>query len=167
MGSSGLLKFCQKCDKETSHRGVVCRRCYEKELKLNNPTYKQNQAKAQKKWRNQNKKKLKEYFELRKESSFEMERIRGNQRAYTARKRGLTKEAFDSLLKFQNNTCPICLNTFSKTRYLDHDHKTGKARGFLCSPCNSGIGFLQEDEDQIERALMYLRHPPAKNFIKE
>jgi len=39
---------------------------------------------------------------------------------------------------------------------LDHDHKTGEFRGWLCHACNLGIGMLGDDIDGIKAALVYL-----------
>lgn len=40
---------------------------------------------------------------------------------------------------------------------LDHDHKTGAFRGWLCHGCNLGLGLLGDTEDALVRALAYLR----------
>jgi hypothetical protein len=39
---------------------------------------------------------------------------------------------------------------------LDHDHKTGKFRGWICHNCNQGIGKLGDDLEGICRAALYL-----------
>lgn len=55
----------------------------------------------------------------------------------------------------QNNKCLIC-NKKSKL-VVDHCHKTGKVRGLLCDTCNRGIGFLQENIDNFNNAIKYLK----------
>jgi hypothetical protein len=40
---------------------------------------------------------------------------------------------------------------------LDHCHTTGVFRGWLCGPCNMGLGCLGDDEASLIRALEYLR----------
>ena len=70
-----------------------------------------------------------------------------------------------------NYECPICLNkkgnfylaTEDSSRLkdnsswcLDHDHKTGKFRGWLCNKCNSALGLLGDNINYIQRALKYL-----------
>jgi hypothetical protein len=40
---------------------------------------------------------------------------------------------------------------------LDHCHKTGLFRGWLCFMCNSGIGKLGDTVEGLERAITYLR----------
>lgn len=44
-----------------------------------------------------------------------------------------------------------------KARALDHDHMTGKFRGFLCIACNTALGVFGDDESGILRALDYVR----------
>lgn len=40
---------------------------------------------------------------------------------------------------------------------LDHDHVTGKFRGWLCDRCNRAIGLLKDSPALVRRALEYLR----------
>ena len=40
---------------------------------------------------------------------------------------------------------------------IDHDHKTGRFRGWLCHNCNSAIGLLGEDVELLERVIAYLK----------
>jgi hypothetical protein len=40
---------------------------------------------------------------------------------------------------------------------IDHDHKTGKLRGWLCMDCNRGIGLLGDDLTGVLNALEYLK----------
>jgi len=57
-------------------------------------------------------------------------------------------------------TCPICDKTtivgISKV-VLDHDHCTGKVRGWLCESCNTGIGRFDDDPQIVQRAITWLR----------
>ena len=59
----------------------------------------------------------------------------------------------------QGRACAICrkdLEFPSKTFHVDHDHATGRVRGVLCSSCNRGIGYLQENPEILRRAAEYL-----------
>lgn len=60
------------------------------------------------------------------------------------------------------DVCEICggynLTDAVKFRCLgvDHDHKSGKFRGWLCDRCNRGIGFFRDDPSKLRRAADYL-----------
>jgi hypothetical protein len=56
---------------------------------------------------------------------------------------GITMEEFERMLFEQDNKCAICKQEFIKTPHVDHDHKTLKVRGLLCSNCNVGLGFIE------------------------
>ena len=43
---------------------------------------------------------------------------------------------------------------------LDHDHKTGQFRGWLCSRCNHGIGNFKDSAENLRRATSYLEGMP-------
>lgn len=44
-----------------------------------------------------------------------------------------------------------------RTLHLDHCHTTGAFRGWLCAPCNMGVGLLGDNEQGLLRALAYLK----------
>jgi hypothetical protein len=73
------------------------------------------------------------------------------QRAY-----GITRDEMIVLLEQQHNACAICHKEFTDEPHVDHDHKTGKVRGLLCSPCNLGIGKLEDDIPSLLNAALYL-----------
>ncbi len=50
--------------------------------------------------------------------------------------------------------CDACGERRSRMA-IDHDHKTGRVRGILCSPCNTALGLLQEDPDRFAALLSY------------
>ena len=55
--------------------------------------------------------------------------------------------------------CPICKKTtlagISK-QVLDHNHQTGKVRGFLCESCNTGIGRFDDNPELLDNAKLWL-----------
>jgi len=62
----------------------------------------------------------------------------------------------------KKTTCEICghLDGDSRTGngllHLDHDHSTGKIRGFLCSNCNRAVGLMKDDPVRLIKASAYL-----------
>jgi len=59
------------------------------------------------------------------------------------------------LIKDNGNVCFIC-NKKSEKLCLDHNHKTGKIRGLLCSKCNYGLGLFQDNIDFLKNSIKYL-----------
>lgn len=55
--------------------------------------------------------------------------------------------------------CEICGRKpkDTKTLALDHCHATGLFRGWICRPCNSGLGMLGDDLDRVLKAAAYLQ----------
>ena len=49
-----------------------------------------------------------------------------------------------------------CRQECSKELAIDHCHTTRKARGLLCSRCNTALGLFKDDPGVIENALIYL-----------
>ena len=57
--------------------------------------------------------------------------------------------------------CACCGVSFSsvssKNTHMDHCEATEAFRGWLCAPCNLGIGQLGDNIEGVEKALAYLR----------
>ena len=63
------------------------------------------------------------------------------------------------MLDNQKNKCAICGNELisdKRETHIDHNHKTGKVRGILCSQCNRGIGTFDDDATLLQKAVNYL-----------
>lgn len=39
----------------------------------------------------------------------------------------------------------------------EHDHSTGKFRGWVCSPCNCIMGFANDNIEKLEKIIVYLK----------
>jgi len=62
------------------------------------------------------------------------------------------------LYKSQEGRCAICHKKLTlMSAHLDHDHKTNKVRGILCSNCNTAIGLLNDSVDRTVSAAFYLK----------
>lgn len=73
-------------------------------------------------------------------------------------KYGVNLDWVDFELKRRDYKCDIC-GEEEKTRAclsLDHDHATGKVRGFLCNNCNRGLGLLGDNPEILRKAAKYL-----------
>ena len=51
--------------------------------------------------------------------------------------------------------CPICRRE-TRRWVLDHDHRTGRFRGWLCNGCNTALGKFADDAATLRRAAAYL-----------
>ena len=83
-------------------------------------------------------------------------------KAYRRRKRtrenlkrnfGLTIIQYQTRLNVQGPLCAICRQ--DRKLGLDHCHRTGQIRSFLCCRCNTGLGYL-EDEAFRTAGMAYL-----------
>lgn len=77
---------------------------------------------------------------------------------------GMTTEDAQAMLAAQDGLCAVCstpLEYPSKQAHIDHDHATGKVRGVVCIPCNTGIGHV-ERPGWLAMALEYLKTTVAK-----
>ncbi len=56
--------------------------------------------------------------------------------------------------------CPICAKRtiagITSKVVLDHNHRNGEARGWVCDSCNTGIGRFKDDIDLIKRAIKFI-----------
>jgi len=66
---------------------------------------------------------------------------------------------YQRLLDKQRGVCAICFGEpKGRTHFdVDHDDKTGQVRGLLCTNCNRGLGYFQDDWFLLRRASEYLR----------
>jgi len=67
----------------------------------------------------------------------------------------ITKQEFEEMKAKQNGMCAIC-GRENNNLVIDHNHKTGKVRGLLCTACNVGIGLLQDSVDILTIAIKYI-----------
>ena len=86
----------------------------------------------------------------------------------------IDESKYEELNQKQNGLCAICnkyetskshknrirtdidLNLTIKRLAIDHNHKSGKVRGLLCSKCNTALGLFQDSIAIIKSAITYL-----------
>jgi hypothetical protein len=109
-----------------------------------------------------------EYYIANRESEL-LKRQNNNIREYD-----LTPERYQEILAEQGGHCDLCTATVCGSNRgvfcIDHDHKTGAARGLLCLMCNMFLGYVEKQginrkrtEDKLRdvewgnRAVSYLK----------
>lgn len=78
----------------------------------------------------------------------------------------------DEVLKSKNEhdgLCDICGQPSRSKRgetpiplVMDHDHITGKFRGWLCNDCNRGVGIFGDDPEKLSAAASYITRGGGK-----
>jgi hypothetical protein len=67
------------------------------------------------------------------------------------------EEYLQQLYISQGGRCAICKEWGEyKKLHVDHNHITGKVRGFLCPNCNKGLGHFLDDSDLLRKAADYI-----------
>lgn len=80
--------------------------------------------------------------------------IKRSMRKQQEKKFGIPPGTYETLLAKQNGLCAICEKK-SHLR-LDHNHRTGEVRKFLCVKCNTLLGDCKESPEILRRALVYV-----------
>jgi hypothetical protein len=93
-------------------------------------------------------------------------------RSHWKRMYGLSPLGYNMLGSQSGGVCGICGEAETYTRYgrvrrlsVDHDHKTGRVRGLLCSSCNAGLGMFKEDTTRLFAAIEWLNNNGSGKFI--
>jgi len=88
------------------------------------------------------------------------EKTKATKRAYNAARRDLDRKRRG--LPDPTRPCPVLCEICAQppqgkqSMNLDHDHATGKFRGWLCSLCNRGLGFFHDRPDLLLQGAVYL-----------
>lgn len=79
---------------------------------------------------------------------------------------GISNREYEVMWLKQTGVCAICFRPETKIDCknlgkikklaVDHDHKSGKVRGLLCSACNLAIGQFKESKYNLLNAIKYL-----------
>jgi hypothetical protein len=75
---------------------------------------------------------------------------------------GMSPQQYEALHQAQGGKCLICKTSNPGGQggklHVDHSHETGKVRGLLCTNCNRGLGFFQDQIENLTAAINYLTH---------
>ena len=76
---------------------------------------------------------------------------------HVKRRFGMSLEEYESKWKAQTY-CLICYEKLlgGYQTHLDHNHKTGNIRAFLCTNCNRGLGHFKDSVGLMQSAILYL-----------
>ncbi|WP_442930669.1 endonuclease domain-containing protein [Micromonospora sp. NBC_00421] len=69
---------------------------------------------------------------------------------------GITEPQFRQMVGRYGGLCWVCRT--NQGQCIDHCHESGKVRGWLCIPCNTGLGHI-ERPGWLSRASAYLSSP--------
>jgi hypothetical protein len=85
------------------------------------------------------------------------------------RKNGVCNARYDEILVQQSGACAVCCCTLNSSRYsklaVDHDHRTGKVRGLLCTNCNTALGLMKDSPRRLRAAAAYLEKHSSKEIV--
>jgi hypothetical protein len=89
---------------------------------------------------------------------------------------GITAEDYNLIKKSQGGVCAICEGVSDTRRRgtvdgknvemslaVDHNHKTGKVRGLLCTGCNTSLGKFKDNPALLRKAIQYLEKSEEYN----
>lgn len=73
-------------------------------------------------------------------------------------KYGLILADYDKISENQNGVCATCggINENGRRLAVDHNHKTNRVRGLLCSNCNMALGNIKDNINTLSKMIVYL-----------
>lgn len=153
-------------------------RAYRKKWELQNPEkYKAAKVRAIANWRAKNKDKIKEYSKKYYKqnrtdiissvitwSAENPDKVKEYAKRSKAKLRyDLSSEEYAIKLAQAAGICEACgrrekavYKGLLKNLSFDHDHKTGKVRGVICSGCNHALGLLDDNVEILRKLTIYL-----------
>jgi len=127
-------------------------------LKENNPNFLNKVAKKRRDWRAKNPERNRE--NQKRWKSIHSEQVKNMNRNWCYRtKYKITLEEYNRILAVQNGVCILCgkrtaYKNKGRNLFIDHDHKTNRIRGLLCSRCNTMVGHIELVG--LEKIIQYL-----------
>lgn len=87
--------------------------------------------------------------------NIELHRIKDMVNYYVRNYKMSHQEAIQRALGNRSGECDICHGTIETV--IDHCHTTNAVRGYLCSSCNSLLGYAKDNIDILNAAIEYLK----------
>jgi hypothetical protein len=89
-------------------------------------------------------------------------------------KYGIGTEEYNRMYIKQKKVCRMCKKRRPQTKkngavldlHIDHNHKTGRVRGLLCTYCNNSLGMLEESIERFFRSIIYILTDRFINLIR-
>lgn len=159
MDTKLLLKFCKPCNAETEHYltgAQQCKPCKLRYARTYRATHIEAVKASQKRYREANRERsntrCRAWYAANKDRQRAYDKQRGDQRIVRMRKyAGLPEPT-----RPEPELCELCGGWAATRMHLDHDHKTDTFRGWLCGPCNLGLGHFYDDPARLRQAIAYL-----------
>jgi hypothetical protein len=148
-------------NRKVEARGL-CKPCYDRWLKSNNPEYRKRQISNTTQWFKVKPEKRKEYAQRRrdkieKDPTYAEQQKRSKRNSMLKAKYGITLKEYEALLVVQDYGCAIChRKEGTRPLHVDHDHGTGKVRGLLCHQCNWYLGTIESGPNILSNFLSYI-----------
>jgi hypothetical protein len=158
-----MTKTCSKCGvpkdesefrKEVTGKNGLraqCRTCEIKREQIYRSVHRKETVAKKRLWRKEHPEKVREWNKRRYENNPAISQDNNRRHKY-----GTDGVA---LLESQNGVCATCgagLKKYGGAAHLDHCHKTKVVRGWLCQPCNMGLGCFKDDPSLLRKAAEYL-----------
>lgn len=84
-------------------------------------------------------------------------------RSRVAWSHGINRAEYDEIFESQNGFCGCCKCDITgkdaqgrRKAALDHNHSSGRLRGFLCPSCNLALGCVQDSSERLRKLIDYL-----------
>lgn len=90
-------------------------------------------------------------------------------------RRNIPKRVKNEAEKLRPNTltvwqCPICekqtIVGITSKLVLDHDHRSGYTRGFICDSCNTGLGRFRDGIKYLRNAISWLDNSQRPSLVE-
>lgn len=69
---------------------------------------------------------------------------------------GISLSDYNLLFEKQKGCCAICnkhQTEIKRRLFVDHSHTTGEVRGLLCFGCNTNLGWLERNKEEVNNFL--------------